>query len=179
MPTIVNGVPVVRRVVVPKIDLNGIPVIETTGYVETAEDISTVDYGINPCIWRALPTRGVVVWKVRHPVTATGATLPVNVVIPTSTGNSTVTSDNSSLGTRKIPVIDNKSTQVLGHDVTVPSGTVAPSPQVQASYTTEHWVYIDKCCGIFRLMGVTAINSPAEAAAPAENAQVASSSKKQ
>jgi hypothetical protein len=50
MPTIVNGVPVVRRVVVPKIDLNGIPVIETTGYVETAEDISTVDYGINPCI---------------------------------------------------------------------------------------------------------------------------------
>lgn len=151
MPTIVNGVPVVRRIVVPKIDLNGIPVIETTGYVETTNDVATVDYGINPCIWRALPTRGVVVWKVRHPVTATGATLPV---------------------------IDNKSTQVLGHDVTVPSGTAAPAPQVQAGYTTEHWVYIDKCCGIFRLMGVTAINSPAEAAAPAENVQVASANKK-
>ena len=93
MPTIVNGVPVVRRIVVPKIDLNGIPVIETTGYVETTNDVATVDYGINPCIWRALPTRGVVVWKVRHPVTTTGATLPVNVVIPTSTSNSTVISD--------------------------------------------------------------------------------------
>lgn len=171
MTTFVNGVPVIRRVAVPKVDLNGIPVIETTGYVETTDDVSTVDYGINPCIWNALPSRGVVIWKVRHPVTTAGATLPVNVVIPTTTRNSTVIGENSTLGTTKIPVIDNKSTQVLGHDVTVPSGTAAPTPQIQVGYTTEHWVYMDKCCGIFRLMGVTAINSPASGGAPAENAQ--------
>lgn len=175
---IINGVPVIRRVAVPKVDLNGIPVIETTGYIETTDVNQTVDYGINPCIWNALPTRSVVLWKVRHPVTTAGATLPVNVVIPTTTRNSTVTTENSTLGTNKIPVIDNKSTQVLGHDVTVPSGTASPAPQVQSGYTTEHWVYIDKCCGIFRLMGVTAINSPAEAAAPAEDVQPASASRK-
>lgn len=178
MTTYVNGVSVIRRVAVPKIDLNGIPVIETTGYVETTDVNQTVDYGINPCIWNALPNQAVIVWKVRHPVTTTGATLPVNVVIPTTTRNSTVTTENSTLGTTKIPVIDNKSTQVLGHDVTVPSGTAAPAPQVQAGYFTEHIVYINKCCGVFRLMGVTAINSPAEAATPAENAQAASANKK-
>lgn len=166
----INGVPVVRRVALPKIDINGIPVIETSGYVEGMGANATVDYGINACVWRALPSRGVIVWKVRHPVTTTGATLPVTIVIPMSGNSSTVISDNANVGTKKIPVIDNKSTQVLGHDVTVPQGTAAPSPQVQAGYTTEHWVYVDKCCGIFRLMGVTAINSPAASGTPAESA---------
>lgn len=80
--------------------------------------------------------------------------------------------------TTKIPVIDNKSTQVQGHDVTVPQGTAAPAPQVQAGYTTEHWVYIDKCCGIFRLMGVTAINSPAGATAATQSASASSAKSK-
>ena len=92
--------------------------------------------------------------------------------------NSTVVSENSNVGTTKIPVIDNKSTQVLGHDVTVPQGTAAPAPQIQAGYTTEHFVYIDKCCGIFRLMGVTAINSPAEATAATQSASASSAKSK-
>ncbi|MDD6210541.1 MAG: hypothetical protein PUB21_08055 [Bacteroidales bacterium] len=153
MATYVNGVPVVRRVMFPKVDVNGIPVIESTGILETAS--VGVDYGINPCVWRALPTRGVVVWKVRHPITAAGSSLPVNIVVPAHTSNTTVASENALVGTTKLPILDNKSTQVVGSDVTVPQGTTAPSGQVQAGYTTEHWVYIDKCCGIFRLMGVT------------------------
>jgi hypothetical protein len=172
------GVPAYRRVVVPRIDNNSIPVIESTGYVETTEDVASVDYGINPCIWKALPNQAVIVWKVRHPVTTTGATLPVNVVIPAANRNSTVVSDTTNIGATKIPVIDNKSTQVLGHDVTVPSGTAAPAPQVQAGYFTEHIVYINKCCGIFRLMGITAINSPAAAAVPNEQQPAAASAKK-
>lgn len=174
-----NGVSVARRVIVPKIDVAGIPVIETSGYVETTDEATpTVDYGINPCIWRALPNHTVVLWKVRHPVSTAGATLPVNVVVPMANRNSTVVSENSNVGTTKIPVIDNKSTQVLGHDVTVPQGTAAPAPQIQAGYTTEHFVYIDKCCGIFRLMGVTAINSPAEAAVPNQSASASSAKSK-
>lgn len=174
-----NGVSVARRVIVPKIDVAGIPVIETSGYVETTDEATpTVNYGINPCIWRALPNRTVVLWKVRHLVSTAGATLPVNVVVPMANRNSTVVSENSNVGTTKIPVIDNKSTQVLGYDVTVPQGTAAPAPQIQAGYTTEHFVYIDKCCGIFRLMGVTAINSPAEAAVPNQSASASSAKSK-
>lgn len=174
MTTFINGYPYVRRVIVPRIDNNSIPIIETSGIIEGTDENAEVTFGINPCVWRALPNVSVVVWKVKHPVSPVGAELPVSIVIPSSNRGTTVASENSMLGTTKIPVIDNKSTQVLGHDVNVPSGTAAPSGQIQAGYSTEHWAFINKCCGIFRLMGVTAINSPAEAPAPAENVQAAS-----
>lgn len=161
----------VRRTIVPRLDTRGVPVLETTGIVENVEQAEdTVDYGINPCVWRALPCRTIALWKVRHPVSDNGASLPVTVVIPASNRGTTVTSAGSTTGTAKLAVVDNKSTQVEGRDVTVPTGSGSSSP-VQTSYTTEHWVYIDKAAGIFRLLGVTAQNSPARAASgntPAE-----------
>lgn len=151
-----------RRVRIPTVDQRGIPEVCTTGMVETVESSTgaedSVDYGINPRVWRALPNQSLILWKVKHPVSQNGASLPVNVVIPSGSGSSTVTSSGSSAGTTKIKVVDNKSTQTEGRDVTVPTGS---GSEEQQSYTTEHIVYIDKCAGIFRLLGVTAQNSPA------------------
>lgn len=156
--------PFARRTNIPTLDVRGIPEVCTTGMVETQESASgedTVDYGINPRIWRALPNQTIILWKVRHPVSQNGASLPVNVVIPTSSSSTTVTSPNSNAGTTKVKVVDNKGTQTEGRDVTVPTGS---GSEEQQSYTTEHIVYVDKCAGIFRLMGVTAQNSPARVA---------------
>lgn len=168
-----------RGVNLPRVDKRGIPEICTTGIIENLEEESSVDYGINPCQWRALPCQTVILWKVRHPVSQNGADLPVNVVVPTGNGSSTVTSSGSVAGTSKIPVVDNKSTQVKGRDVTVPAGSGSSSP-VQTSYTTEHFVYIDKASGIFRLLGVTAQDSPARSAGgntPSETAVTTAKSK--
>lgn len=147
---------------IPRLDQSGIYVVCSTGLLENLEAGTTVDYGINPCVWRALPTRSIVLWKVRHPVSEAGASLPVMVVVP-SGGNSTVATGS---GTSKIPLVDNKGTQVTGGDVTNPTGTAQP-----VGNTTEHIVYIDKSAGIFRLLGVTA-SAGAEvlAAAPASPA---------
>lgn len=140
------------------LDNRGIYELCTTGVVEnTANDPVSVDYGINPCVWKSLPNEFVAVWKVRHPVTVNGADLPVNVVVPTGNSSSTVNSSNSSSSVNKIPVVDNKSTQTTGKDVNVPAGT---GSEAQQGYTTEHWIYVNKCAGTFRLMGVTAQENP-------------------
>lgn len=153
--------PARRRYNVPRLDVRGIPFISTTDIVEDTEsEEGGVTYGINPCEWNALPCRTVILWKVDHPVSQNGADLPVSVAVPGGSRSSTVASSGSVSGTKKVPVVDNKSTQVSGRDVTVPTGSGSSSP-VQTSYTTEHWVYIDKGAGIFRLLGVTSQNSPA------------------
>lgn len=142
-------------VFVPRIDIGGIYVLETTGkYANTSANTTTLDYGINPCQWRALPNEGVMVWKVRHPVSTGEEAYPVTVVVPTS-GSSTVNDPNTTTGTNKVPVVDHKGTQVQGDDVTNTEGPY-----------TEHWVYFNKNAGIFRLMGVqtTGGNTPASAA---------------
>lgn len=166
-----------RRSRVPRLDPRGIPELCTTGMVEnTGEEVESVDYGINPQYWRQLPNQTLILWKVRHPVSQNGASLPVNVVIPMGSSSSTVTSPNAASGTTKVKVVDNKSTQVEGRDVTVPTGS---GSEEQQGYTTEHIVYIDKCQGIFRMLGVTAQNSPARAASgsntPAESASAVKS----
>lgn len=148
--------------VLPRIDRFGIFELSSTGLVENLESEETADYGVNPCAWHALPNRSIVLWKVRHPVSQNGASLPVTVVIP-SGGRSTLS---NATGTAKVPVIDNKGTQVEGRDVTVPTGSGGGGEQQQLGNTTEHLVYIDKCAGIFRMLGVTAQNSPARSAAP-------------
>lgn len=168
-------VPSIRRSI-PTVDRRGIPEVCTTGMVENVESSSeedTVDYGINPHVWISLPNQTLILWKVRHPVSQNGASYAVTVVVPTGSSNSTVVTPGATAGTTKVKVVDNKSTQVEGRDVTVPTGS---GSEEQQSYTTEHLVYIDKCAGIFRMLGVTAQNSPARAASgsntPAESSAV-------
>lgn len=156
--------PNLRRTNIPTLDKRGIYEVCTTGIAENSgsSESASIDYGINPNVWKSLPNQSVILWKVRHTVNDSNSSVPVNVVIPNS-GSSTV-ANSGSTGTSKIPVVDNKGTQVHGNDVSVPNGASAGSNQIQLGNTTEHIVYIDKCAGIFRLLGITAQNSPASSA---------------
>lgn len=142
---------------IPRVDIGGIFELCSTGLIETLEGEASADYGVNPCAWKALPNEAVILWKVRHPISQDGATLPVNVVIPSGGNTSTVSSSNTTGATKKVPVVDNKSTQVQGGDVTVPSGS---GTTAQQGYTTEHMVYVNKCNDTFRLLGVKATAAP-------------------
>lgn len=149
---------------VPRLDIGGIYTLATTG--KASAEAETVDYGFNPCAWRALPNEGILLWKVRHPVTEAESGYAVNVVVPTSgSARSMVTSPNTTTGTAKVPVVDNKGTQTVGSDIT--NQTAAG----ETSAYTEHLVYFNKCAGIFRLLGVKSTAGTAQAnsdaAAPA------------
>ena len=141
---------------VPRIDIGGIYTLTTTGKAST--EAQTVDYGFNPCAWRSLPQEGILLWKVRHPVTTEESAYAVNVVIPASgSARSTVTSPNTITGTSKVPVVDNKGTQTIGSAITNPTASG------DASAYTEHLVYFNKCAGTFRLLGVKSTAGTAEA----------------
>lgn len=148
---------------VPRVDIGGIYTLATTG--KASAGTQTVDYGFNPCAWRLLPNEGILLWKVRHPVTTEESAYAVNVVIPTSgPARSTVTSPNTITGTSKVPVVDNKGTQTIGSDIT------NPTAGGEASAYTEHLVYFNKCAGTFRLLGVKSTAGTAEATSEATQA---------
>ena len=145
----------VKRVVTPVLRVLRAFELETTGisYNETE-----VDFGINPCVWNLLPEEGLAVFKVRHPVTANTASLRANLIIPSGRVRSTVLSDNTTMGTRNSPILDNRGTRVTGSDIAIPSDGETTS-------FTEHIAYFNKCSGIFRLLGVKAQDNPAAATA--------------
>lgn len=137
--------PPARRRPYALIDTHGVPIIGTTGKLETAST-TTIDYGINPCQWRALPNQCVILWKVAHPSTYNAASYGVNIVVPAHSPNTTLPSPETPNGTIRFVVVDNKSNPVTGSDINDPD------------IPTEHWVYIDKCAGIFKLLGVNVVD---------------------
>lgn len=73
-----------------RLDRGGIPVVATTGKVSDASAAEpTVDFGINPCQWNSLPPEGILLWKVRHPVTETEASYPATIVLPSGLSTTT------------------------------------------------------------------------------------------
>lgn len=147
--------PVRRRLPYQVIDNAGIPVVCTTGINEDIDGDTGVTYGINPCVWKALPCQCQIIWKVRHPISSNSTSAPVSIAIPSGNSSSTVNSSNSNGATTKVPIVDKKGTQVTGSDVTNPidgeSGT---------NSFADHIVYIDKAAGVFRMLGVESQNSP-------------------
>lgn len=104
-----------RRTPLRTIDNRGIYEICTTGIAEnTTAGQESVTYGINPNVWRALPNESIVLWKVRHTASAAAADLPATIAVPSGSSSSTVSSSSSSsngnAGTKKVSVVDNKST---------------------------------------------------------------------
>ena len=150
------------RTCVPRVDVNGIYVLSTTGKVVTTPtgEEAQIDFGLNPFEWCVLPEIGVLIWRVKHPVTTTEASYPVNVVIPNGYAT-TVPSQDTQIGTNRIPVVDHHNVQVIGSDVNVPVDTGSGSPVV-GGYT-EHIVWFNKPQGIFRLLGVKSSNNPTPA----------------
>lgn len=151
------------RACVPRVDVNGIYVLSTTGKIVTtpAGEESQIDFGLNPFEYCALPEVGVLIWRVRHPVTTTEASYAVNVVVPNGYAT-TVPSQDTQIGTNRIPVVDHHNVQVIGSDVNVPVDSSSGSP-VLGGYT-EHIVWFNKPQGIFRLLGVKSSNNPTPAA---------------
>ena len=123
---------------IPRIDIGGIYKLSTNA-VALSDDATTVDYGINPCIYKRLPNESIVLLTIHADVPAGGEALPVTVVVPNQ-GTSTVSTGSSTTGTSKINVVDSQGTNVTGANV---------------QGNTERLVYINKCTGVFRFVEFT------------------------
>ena len=125
-------IPIGQRNQIKRIDVGGIYELKTNAQQVTD---ASVDYGINPCYYNALPCECIVLLKIHQGVAAASAALPVTIVTPNS--GSTNTSGTAS-GTTKVPVVDHAGNAVTGASV---------------SETTEALAYINKKSGIIRLLG--------------------------
>lgn len=134
-----------RQPSLPRIDVGGIFKLSTNAVSLTAE---SVDYGINPCLYRQLPNESLVLLTIHADVPAGGAALPVMLVVPNG-GTSTVSEANSTTGTSKLNITDSQDTNVTGDNV---------------QGDTQRLVYINKCTGKVRFMEFT--NAAAAAVTP-------------
>lgn len=149
-----NSAPGIRRV-----DVNGIYELSTNA-VQLNAGVS-VDYGINPCCYNALPCESIVLLKVHSGSPAGGESLPVNIVTP-NRGQSTVSTGGSTSGITKVPVVDSQNTPVTGGDITG---------------TTERLAYINKRTGVIRFLEFTAGEATASSAETPAAASVSVKSK--
>ncbi len=127
---------------IKRVDVNGIYELSTNA-VQLTE--ASVDYGINPCCYNALPCESIILLKVHADVPAGGEGLPVTVVTPNS-GQTTLQNSGGTSGTRKVPVVDSNDNPVTGSDVTG---------------TTERLAYLNKKTGVIRFLEFTAGTTPA------------------
>lgn len=129
-----------------RVDVGGIFEL-TTNAVQLTD--ASVDYGINPVCYHALPCESVVLLKVHAGVPAGGENLPVTVVTPNSGSSTVANGSGSSAGTTKIPVVDSKNNPVTGTDIVG---------------STERLAYINKSTGVIRFLEFTAATTPAPTA---------------
>lgn len=120
----------------PRVDVGGIFKLSTNAVALTD---TTVDYGINPCLYNRLPCESLVLLNIHSDVPAGGEGLPVTVVVPNS-GSSTVSENGSTTGTTKVNIVDSQGTNVTGSNV---------------QGNTERLVYINKSTGTVRFMEFT------------------------
>lgn len=125
----------------PRIDVGGIFKLSTNAVALTD---TTVDYGINPCLYNRLPCESLVLLNIHADVPVGGEALPVTVVVPNG-GSSTVTNSSTSTssstaGTTKVNIVDSQGTNVTGSNV---------------QGNTERLVYINKSTGTIRFMEFT------------------------
>lgn len=125
-----------RQNSLPRIDIGGIFKL-TTNAVNLTD--TTVDYGINPCLYRSLPCESIVLLTIHADVPTGGETFPVMVVVPNS-GNSTVSENNSTSGTTKLNIVDSQGTNVTGSNV---------------QGNTQRLAYINKNTGVIRFLEFT------------------------
>lgn len=127
-----------QRSQIRRIDVGGIYELKTNAQQVTD---ASVDYGINPCYYNALPCECIVLLKIHQGVATASATLPITIVTPNSgstTVSGTASSSGTTSGTTKVPVVDHSGTAVTGASV---------------AGTTEALAYINKKSGIIRLLG--------------------------
>lgn len=97
----------------------------------------SVDFGIDRCVYNALPCDCFIALRVNHLVPEGGEALPITIVVP-NTSNSTNTGNvMSNNGETKVPVIDHNGDSVVGADLTA---------------ITEVFAYVSKGRGIIRFV---------------------------
>lgn len=133
------GIGQFRQPTYPRIDASGIPFLSTNA-VQLSD--ASVDYGINPCEFAALPCVSVVLLRIHTDAPAGGEELPVTIVLPNAnrTTLDTVSTSGTTTGTTKTPVVDSQGTAVVGSDV---------------AGATERLAYINKRTGVIRFLEFT------------------------
>lgn len=122
---------------IERIDIGGIYKISTNAVLVTDE---SVDYGINPCLYRQLPNESIILLKIHSDVPTGGEALPITVAVPNS-GTSTIsTTSTSNSGTTKVGVVDSQGTPVTGANV---------------QGNTERLMYLNKSTGTIRFLEFT------------------------
>lgn len=118
----------------PRVDVGGIYKLSTNAVVLTD---TTVDYGINPCLYNKLPCESIVLLTIHADAPAGGEALPVQVAVPS--GSSTV-SNGDTVGRTKISVVDSQDSNVTGSNV---------------QGNTQRLAYINKSTGVIRFLEFT------------------------
>ena len=78
---------------------------------------TTVDYGIDKCLYNQLPCECYVTVQINQVVPAGGEDFPITIAIPTSSNSTNVGNSSSNNGESKVNVIDHNSSNVIGSDV--------------------------------------------------------------
>ena len=131
----------VRNEGLPRIDIGGIYKLSTNAVALTE---SSVDYGINPCLYSKLPCESIVLLTIHADAPTGGEDLPVLVGVPS--GASTISSGDTT-GKTKISVVDSQGSNVTGSNV---------------QGNTQRLAYINKSTGVIRFLEFT---NPAASAA--------------
>lgn len=113
---------------------------------------TSVDYGIDKCIYNELPCECFISLVVSQAVPAGGEALPVTVVVPTS-NNSTNTATSAS-GESSTPVVDHNTNPVVGSDLET---------------SREVFAYLNKRQGIIRFVNFVTGSGAAAAVASTLN----------
>ena len=113
---------------------------------------TSVDYGIDRCLYNQLPCECYVTVQVNQAVPAGGEALPISLAVPTS-NNSTNTGDAASSGESKVNVLDHNSNNVVGSDMV---------------NTKEVFAFINKREGLIRFVNFQTGGTPAANAASAK-----------
>lgn len=97
----------------------------------------SVDFGIERCIYNALPCDCYISLRVNHLVPEGGEALPITIVVPNSSNSTNTGSTTANNGETKIGVIDHNSDPVVGADLET---------------ITEVFAFVSKGRGIIRFV---------------------------
>lgn len=115
---------------ISRIDIGGIFKVNTNG-VSLSDD--SVDYGINPIVYKSLPSECLILLFIHADIPSGGESLPVTIAVPNNV--STVGDD-----TTKINIVDSLGENVTGNNI---------------KGNTQRLVYINKNTGVIRFVEFT------------------------
>lgn len=103
---------------------------------------TSVDFGLDPCVYNQLPCECIVLFKFHTVVPAAAAALPVTVAIPNRNRTTLVTTGTTPTSTSSttVPVTDKDNNPVVGGDIDV---------------VTEKLAYINKRTGVIKFTEFT------------------------